>query len=597
VRDLAADTLIDNRYRVIGRLGSGGMADVYCAEDLQLGRRVALKLLYRRLAADAAFVERFRREASAAASLQHPNVVQVFDRGEWDGTSYIAMECLDGRTLKEIVRAEGPMAPRQAVDVVLQVLKALRFAHRRGIVHRDIKPHNVMMDDEGRVKVTDFGIARAGASDMTETGSIMGTAQYLSPEQAQGRPVDARSDLYSVGVVLYELLTGRVPFDGESAVTVALKHVSEVPLPPSRLAGAVSPALDAVVLRALEKEPDQRFQNADEMIAALSGEQTPPPAAREPRSWRWLWWVLAALAAVGIAVGAWLLLRPEMATVPDVVELSAATAAQKLENEGFDAAIQQVESDSVERGRVTSQNPDAGEEAEQGSTVTIRVSTGPGEALIPDVTGEGRQAAQDTLEEAGFKVKRTEEASDDVRENRVIETRPPAGTSQQKGTTVTMVVSSGPDQVEVPDVRELDREGAEEAIESRGLRASVRTQESDQEEPGQVLAQDPAPGTMVDEGSEVSVTVATEPAEAPVPDMVGLALDEALDELQEAGFRVRRRTQPVQTPDEHEVVLSQDPAAGESLARDETVTITVGDFDPGNLDPAETPTATATPTP
>src|SRR6188472_1432691 len=249
------DTLIDGRYRVLKKLGSGGMADVYCAEDTQLGRRVALKLLYRRFAEDEEFVERFRREASSAAGLQHPNVVAVFDRGEFDGTYYIAMEFLEGRSLKQIVRQDGALEPDRAIDLVIQILKAARFAHRRGIVHRDIKPHNVIVDDEGRAKVTDFGIARAGASDMTETGSIMGTAQYLSPEQAQGHPVDARSDLYSIGVVLYELLTGRVPFDGESAVTIALKHVAEEPVPPGQLNPAVPPALEAVVMRAMAKDP------------------------------------------------------------------------------------------------------------------------------------------------------------------------------------------------------------------------------------------------------------------------------------------------------------------------------------------------------
>ena len=205
---IAKDTVVDDRYRIISRLGSGGMADVYRAEDMQLGRKVALKLLYRRFAEDAEFVERFRREASSAAGLQHPNIVQVFDRGEWDGTYYIAMEYLEGRNLKQVVRDHGALDPALAVDIVVQILKAARFAHRRGIVHRDIKPHNVIVDDEGRAKVTDFGIARAGASDMTETGSIMGTAQYLSPEQAQGHPVDSRADLYSIGIVLYELLTG-----------------------------------------------------------------------------------------------------------------------------------------------------------------------------------------------------------------------------------------------------------------------------------------------------------------------------------------------------------------------------------------------------
>src|SRR4051794_38350238 len=270
LRDLAPETVVDERYSIINRIGSGGMADVYCAQDLQLGRKVALKLLYRRFAEDEEFVERFRREASAAAGLQHPNIVSVYDRGEWDGTYYIAMEFLDGQTLKQLVRGHGPMPPELAIDTAIQVLRAARSAHQRGVVHRDIKPHNVILDEEGRAKVTDFGIARAGASDMTETGSIMGTAQYLSPEQAQGQPVSPRSDLYSIGVMLYELLTGRVPFDAESPVTIALKHISERPVPPREVNPAVPPALDAVVMRALEKEPARRFADADEFIAALA---------------------------------------------------------------------------------------------------------------------------------------------------------------------------------------------------------------------------------------------------------------------------------------------------------------------------------------
>ena len=266
---LASETIVDGRYRVVDRVGSGGMADVYCAEDLQLGRRVALKVLHSRFAEDPEFVERFRREARSAAGLNHQHVVSVYDRGEWDGAYYIAMEFLDGRSLKAIIQEEAPLDPARAIDLTVQVLRAARFAHRRGIIHRDLKPHNVIVDDEGRAKVTDFGIARAGASDMTQTGSIMGTAQYLSPEQAQGYAVSEPSDLYSIGVILYELLTGRVPFEGESAVTIALKHVNERPMPPSQFNPAVSPELEAVVLRALEKDPARRFPDADAFIAAL----------------------------------------------------------------------------------------------------------------------------------------------------------------------------------------------------------------------------------------------------------------------------------------------------------------------------------------
>src|ERR671935_882174 len=288
--EVADNTVVDGRYRILNRIGSGGMADVYRAEDTHLGREVALKVLHRRFAEDDEFVQRFRREASSAAGLQHPNVVQVYDRGEWDGTYYIAMEFLEGRSLKQIIREEGPLDPDRAIDIVIQVLRAERFAHKRGIVHRDIKPHNVIVDDEGNAKVTDFGIARAGASDMTETGSILGTAQYLSPEQAQGHAVSASSDLYAIGIVLYEMLTGRVPFDAESAVSIALKHVSEAPPPMAVLNPDVPAELEQVVMWALNKNPVDRPANADQFITALEqareGIATPamvnPPTMVEP---------------------------------------------------------------------------------------------------------------------------------------------------------------------------------------------------------------------------------------------------------------------------------------------------------------------------
>jgi eukaryotic-like serine/threonine-protein kinase len=243
VPDPGEGTVIDGRYKVLSRLGAGGMAEVYLAEDQQLGRKVALKLLHRRFAEDPGFVERFRREAQSAAGLQHPNVVSVYDRGSYDGTYYIAMEYLPGPSLKQLIRQEAPLDPLRAIDLTIQILKAARFAHKRGIIHRDLKPHNVIVCDGDHAKVTDFGIARAGASDMTETGSIMGTAQYLSPEQAQGHAVSPASDVYSVGVMLYEMLTGRVPFDGDSAVTIAIKHVSEPPAPPTQINPQVPPDL------------------------------------------------------------------------------------------------------------------------------------------------------------------------------------------------------------------------------------------------------------------------------------------------------------------------------------------------------------------
>src|ERR687884_30623 len=269
VQDTLVGSVFDGRYRIVRKLGAGGMADVYLAEDQELGRRVAIKILNDRHAADDSFVERFRREAKNAAGLSHPNIVSIYDRGEAEGTYYIAMEYLDGRSLKELIVGRGPAPVSVAIDYARQILAAVRFAHRHGIVHRDIKPHNVLVDGEGRVKVTDFGIARAGASQMTEAGSIVGTAQYLSPEQAKGTAVDQRSDIYSVGVVLYELLTGKVPFTGDTAVEIAMRHLSSVPEPPSALREDVSPELDMVVLRALAKDPDDRYQTAEEMDAEL----------------------------------------------------------------------------------------------------------------------------------------------------------------------------------------------------------------------------------------------------------------------------------------------------------------------------------------
>jgi beta-lactam-binding protein with PASTA domain/predicted Ser/Thr protein kinase len=604
---IAPDTLVDGRYRIIRRLGSGGMADVYCAEDTQLGREVALKLLYRRFAEDEEFVERFRREASSAAGLQHPNVVQVFDRGEWDGTYYIAMEFLTGRNLKQVVRDHGPLEPALAVDLTIQILKAARFAHRRGIVHRDIKPHNVIVDDEGRAKVTDFGIARAGASDMTETGSIMGTAQYLSPEQAQGHPVDARADLYSIGIVLYELLTGAPPFDAESPVTIALKQVSEEPVPAMQRNPAVSPALDAVVMRALRKDPAARFQNADEFIAALESAMAggyvetvavaeDPVAALEEEDRRNLGRIaviaLVVLALAALAIGAWLLLTPDKVRVPDVVGKRSGTASQLLQSRGFEVDVVPIQSDTVAEDRVAGQRPEPGSEADEGSLVTINVSSGPGEAPVPLVGGLPADEAADRLREAGFKSEQRREFSDDVRRGRVIETTPPEGSTARKGSTVTLVVSRGKERAAVPDVVGRSRDEAERLLQDAGFKTAVSEEESEDEDPGTVLRQEPAAGTQVAQGGTVDLVVAKAPEEVPVPGVIDSTEEDATQALEDAGFKVRTDDAPVQTPDEDGIVVDQDPSPDTPRPKGSTVTITVGRFEP---DVVPEPTATATP--
>jgi len=629
--------VVDERYCLQRRIGSGGMADVWSAEDQQLGRKVALKLLHRRFSEDAEFVERFRREASAAAGLQHPNVVQVYDRGTWDGTYYIAMEFLEGRSLKQLVRDEGPLEPARAIDLTIGILRAARFAHKRGIIHRDIKPHNVIVDPDDRVKVTDFGIARAGASDMTETGAIMGTAQYLSPEQAQGHPVSAASDLYSIGILLYELLTGRIPFDAESAVTIALKQVSEAPAPIRAQNPRVSAELEDIVLTALQKDPAERFVDADEFIAeleavrevparaggngvyeqrtgpltgiypALEAEAYPMPARpydpaaplmeSDRRSARfWLTLFLALLALVGLGLLAYSLLVPEKVAVPTVVGLQSDSAAARLNNDGFEVDIQPQRSDRVPVDEVVRQDPPPNAQATEGATVTIFVSTGPGTAVVPDVQGRSRKQAEKLLRERGFRVRVREEFDDVIKKGRAIETSPPANTQRDKGSDIDLIVSRGRELVIVPDVRELDREEARRRLEDLDLKVTFRDRETADEAPGQVLEQDPAPQTEVEEGSPVTITVAKEPAEQTVPDVIGAEENEALDALSEAGFRPRVERVDVETPDEDGFVVDQTPDPDTKRKRGSRVTIVIGRFVLPD-DPEPTPTPTPTPTP
>ncbi|HEX5898884.1 MAG TPA: Stk1 family PASTA domain-containing Ser/Thr kinase [Solirubrobacteraceae bacterium] len=616
---LEAETVVDGRYRVLHRLGSGGMADVYCAQDLQLGRKVALKILYRRFAEDSEFVERFRREASSAAGLQHQHVVAVYDRGEYNGTYYIAMEYLDGRSLKTIVEQEAPLDPDRAIDLITQVLRAARFAHRRGIIHRDLKPHNVIVDAEGRAKVTDFGIARAGASDMTQTGSIMGTAQYLSPEQAQGHAVSAASDIYSIGIMLYELLTARVPFEGESAVAIALKQVNERPAPPSLYNPAVTPELEEVVMRALEKDPARRFHDAESFIVALEAVRdgtataiivaVPPPpldppseayaypeepleprAQREGGRW-WLWLLAVLVAAAGLAA---VLLLPgsQKVAVPTVVGADQANAEAKLRQDGFRIDTTLKTADQP-KGQVIGQDPTGGTKAKKGSTVTLTVSDGPQQVAVPQVVGLTISSARGRLDKAGLRPSEREENSDTVEKGRVISVSPTEGTKVDKGSSVTLVVSSGKTQADVPDVTGKSFDEAQSTLQAAGFKVTRTDKETTTKDPDIVLSQNPKGGTQVDSGATVALTVAKAPSQVAVPDVTGEDAPAAISALSSQGFVIDQQSRDVPTPDGDGVVIEQSPAAGKKVKKGGRVTIVVGKFNPA-LNPEGTTTGATT---
>lgn len=611
--EVATGSQVDGRYRIVRRLGSGGMADVYCAEDTHLGREVALKVLHRRFAQDQEFVERFRREAKAAAGLSHPNVVGVFDRGEHEGTYYIAMELLSGRTLKQIMSEEAPLPQEQVIDLGSQILKAAGFAHRGGVIHRDFKPHNVIVDEQGRAKVTDFGIARAGASEMTETGSIMGTAHYLSPEQAQGHAVTAASDLYSIGVMLYEMLAGRLPFDGDSAVAIALKHLSEPPPPLSQLRPDIHPALEAVVMAALAKDPERRWQTAEEFAdgleaaraqieAAHNGGQStagfapiplpvgddpaaagPPPVVapvgpEEERRRRWPLFTIGVLALALVGVLAWLVASGALTTdkreVPRVIALQLVQARAKLERAGFEVRETRLQS-AQPIDQVLDQDPNPGEEADVGSTVTLEVSEGPPLVRVPPVANLRTPQAIAALEDAGLKVTVDQEFSDEVRDGFAIRTVPREGEEVRSGQRVRLLASQGPEQVSVPDVVGLSQSSAEARLQDAGLGASVQEQESDETE-GQVIAQSPGGGGQVEPGSTVTITVAIAPALVSVPDVIGLAAGDAAGQLGAAGLSPDQRERAVTDPSQDGTVIDQRPGAGAEVDEGASVLVIIG---------------------
>ena len=618
-------TIFAGRYRLERKLGSGGMADVWLAEDQELGRKVAIKMLHERYANDTQFVERFRREATHAAGLSHPNVVSIFDRGETDGSYYIVMEYVEGRTLKELLVTRGPCPVPVAISYVRQVLAALRYAHRNGIVHRDIKPHNVLVDNEGRVKVADFGIARAGSSQMTEAGSIIGTAQYLSPEQARGAPVDESSDLYSTGIVLYELLTGDLPFTGETPVEIAMKHLSQVPPAPSTIRPEIPRDLDLVVLRALAKEPADRYRSAKEMdrdleligrgepvgteteaaaTMVLRGETTAATTVRpvpvgfggderyrsyegEVRTGRAWWpWLVALGAAIILGVVGWFVyddVRDRIdANEPIAVALYTGIleerAVASIQDDGFEAKVIRRPNDDVQPGYVFEQSPEEGTRLPRGSMVTVLVSTGKPKVTVPFVVGKSRDTAVAELTQRGLDAT-VVEVNSERRSGVVTAQNPRSGTVLVSGASVRINVSKGPKPIAVPSVIGLSYDLAADQLQTAGFTVGRIDVESN-EPAGTVVTQSPPGNSTATRGSSVTLSVSRGPTTVTVPDVSFQPVADARATLRAAGFRSTVTRQETEDESLDGVVISQDPSASSQADPKSVVNLTVGSYVP-----------------
>jgi eukaryotic-like serine/threonine-protein kinase len=544
---------LGERYELGEVIGRGGMAEVHEGQDLRLGRRVAVKILRPDLARDPSFQARFRREAQSAASLNHPNIVAVYDTGEDQlapsadepgaVVPYIVMEYVDGMTLRELMSSGRRLLPERAMEIADGTLAALDYSHRHGIVHRDIKPGNVMLTRGGDVKVMDFGIARALADSgqtMTATSAVLGTAQYLSPEQARGEMVDSRSDIYSTGCLVYELLTGRPPFMGDSPVSVAYQHVSEQPVPPSQLDPSVPATIDAIVLKALAKRPENRYQSAADMrsdveraiaglpvtaaIAPVVADGDPTramaPIAEDPEDdkrspWVWVGLVLGVIA-VGVAtvlLGRAIFGTPavEMVAVPDLSGLSVEDAQTELATFGLVLGEQTPQaSNDRPKDTILSQNPAANDQIQKGQAVDVVVSTGKEQVEVPDLVNlSSPEDARALLQQNGLLLGPVKQVDSDKAAGTVLRQDPDAGTQVDIGSQVSIRVSNG--LVKIPDVVGAPQAQAQSDLTNAGFQYSVVTQETSQESPGTVLAQSPVANTPAAKGTLVTITVAVAP--------------------------------------------------------------------------------------
>jgi eukaryotic-like serine/threonine-protein kinase len=629
--DTSPGALFDGRYRIVGRLGQGGMARVFLAQDESLHRQVAVKVLADRHSDDPHFIERFQREARAAARLNHPNIVQVYDHSQTAGMSYIVQEYVEGETLKDLIRRESPIEPRRAITIALQILAALRVAHQQGVIHRDVKPQNILVQPDGKIKVADFGIASAGDTEMTEAGSIVGTAQYLAPEQARGLPVGPPADLYAVGIVLYEMLSGRVPFEGDVAVTVAMRHVQEAPEALTDRNPLVPDALESVVMRALAKDPTQRYQSADQMgieldrvrqglpisdETAVIGAATiamtqlasetlvaPPLPPREavptrggnPNRKR-LWVLLLVIGVVLLAgvAGVYAFTRGDSAgggattastattsalvEIPDLVGQSQADATASLEQLGLVVLVTKQASADVPPDQVIAMRPSPGGKVPTGTTIELQVSAGPNLVTVPNVQGADGGDATAQIEALGLLVSTVEDSSDSVAVGHVISQAPSGGVGVKTGSTVTLTISKGQQTGTVPNITKMDITNAQNTLIAAGLVLGSETQANDAAPVGQVISQDPAAGTSLPQGGFVNVVVSKGPVSVSVPSVVNTTRSNAEAQITNAGLVANTQESAVTDPAQDGIVVSQDPASGSSRPQGSTVTIVVGRY-------------------
>ena len=618
--------IFGRRYRLRRRIARGGMAEVYLAHDQLLDRPVALKVLFPELSVDRNFVERFRREAQAAAGLNHPNIVSIYDWGEEDGSYYIVMELVDGRPLSTLLKAEHTLLADRAADIGAAVAAALAFAHKNGVVHRDVKPGNVLIDSAGNIKVADFGIARAANStdNLTQTGAVMGTATYFSPEQAQGWGVDARSDIYSLGVVLYEMVCGQAPFVADNPVAVATKHVNQEPPPPRQLNSNLPAAFEAIILSCLAKDPDDRYASAEDLradllrfrqgrpVAAVAAQDANatqamtstramradesttvmPSAGRVhtaggPPDRRTGAYVVLLFALLAVLFGLLFLLArevgilgtssPSRIDVPSVLGKPVEEAKTQLEDVGLKWRVEE-QTNEAEPGTVVAQDPTGGTRVAKETEVVLTVAKGPDQVNVPNVVGRAKDAAQTILENANFTVRVVEENDDSAAPGIVLRQNPVGGSPAADGSDVTITVSSGAKSFTVPDVRGKTVDDASDTLRNSDGEFKVKTvtQASDDVDSGRVIRTDPANGESAPKGATVTIFVSSGPEDVTVPDVVGKTEADAKAVLTGAGFTVNVVNQPVLDPDQDGRVIDQSPNSGASRPKGSTVTITVG---------------------